>query len=1468
MPGRCAVARPKKHPPLMILSYRTDPARTLYSRRLLLIWTTFLILSSHNLNGQGVCDRTSQVRDALVNAVSGVSVCNRITAAHLAGIEELYLWNRNPSRAGITELQANDFRGLSSLRVLRLDDNSLATLPARIFSGLSALEELSLHGNSLSTLPDSVFRGLSALEELRLNENSLRELPEPIFDGLSSLRWLGLEDNSLNGLPQKVFSGLESLTNLNLRSNQLSALHDKIFAGLASLQTLDLSSNHLNSLSRDIFSGLASLTSLELSGNNLKTLPEGIFRGLRDMGRLGLQNNSINKLPKEIFNGLDSLGDLDLLHNDLLSLPPGIFDDVLDTLGHHDDFSQSTLRVDHELTGYMRFSLRLPAQTVVEGATVRATVSLSRPLPVTVRLPYTLTGTVASNEYTDLSPEPETGLIFLAGETSKEIVFRLLTDSDSEMDVIRLTLSRRSALLKSDGTGEEAPYLQHFTLVGTAEPDYGGVHPVTVLDADNVSDQRGICNRTPVVINLLIREIDLPEITDCADVTPAHLANRVAFLNPSGRVLSGLQSHDLSGLVNLGDLWLIFTYLSTLPEGVFQGLGNLRDLELRENFLFALPEGLFRGLSRLYSLNLAENYLANLPKGIFADTRSLGVLSLRHNSLDGLPEEVFSGLTSLRSLILHSNSLTKLPEGIFSELERLDELDLSHNHLNTLPEQIFSDLDKLRRLDLGYNSLDALPAGVFSGLDLLEYLYLSGNSLQELPKGIFDDVLDTLWSLEVGSELKATVSFASKAQSTSEKNTVKVAVTLSRALPLAVRVAYTVDGSATGSDYANLSPPPEKGLLFLAGETRKEISFTVLENTDNHDRTIRLTLGPLGDFPKIYLRRSDGSGPDVLRVVAATFINRPDDGAIHTVTIVDFDPSTIASAELAGKQLALERIGSDSVKVVFGKANRFEEVMPSEDGTISIRTGSYAYSNTSPFRGTLTLAYDDGETCQVQLTFTSTDGGSSNGGCNTGSWHFRLTREGSLSFIPVILSAAGSKGSYYTSELTLVNRGRHEARLDYTYTAAQGGGSGTASEVLAPGQQKIAPNAHVHLRKLGIPIPESGNRLGTLEVDFATTSNVSVMARTTTAVPGGRAGLAYPGIAGDATFREAVYLCGLRQNEQDRSNIAFQNTGTPTDGPVTLRTTVFSGDPANPSVRVLPDITLGPGEFHQYSGVLGTIANGYAKVEWVNGTAPFYAYGVINDQANSDGSFVFPVTERSQEGTIGQTLPVIVETGSYTSELTLTNFSEMDKCIDFDAGNGRAYFLMCLAAGAQQIVPDIVDEVRQRGGLRKDKPGQPFQSAVFATPEDGDLQGIVIGVRTGSSGGGGKYSVYYNAVPFGTGFIDGAWVDGLQQNAENRSNLGLVNTAEVDSSDSVFAIEIYDGDTGLLVNTLTGLTVPPRGWRQINGILGQHAPGTTHGYVQIRKISGNNPFLAYGVINDGESPGQRSGDGAYIPARD
>ena len=559
------------------------------------------------------------------------------------------------------------------------------------------------------------------------------------------------------------------------------------------------------------------------------------------------------------------------------------------------------------------------------------------------------------------------------------------------------------------------------------------------------------------------------------------------------------------------------------------------------------------------------------------------------------------------------------------------------------------------------------------------------------------------------------------------------------------------------------------------------------------------------------------------------------------------DPSDFSEGDLEGRRLRLRLEGEEgtarSLELRFGEGNRFEQIESVGEQVATraegaARPGSYTYQRTGPHMGTLSLAYDDGSSCEVLLAFTEAGAGAFSYDCGEGApaeGSFRLTT-GSL-FVPVILSAAGRSNSLFTSELTLTNRGDEEVKLDYTYTAHRGGGSGKTSDVLAPGMQKIETDALTYLRGLGVPIPEMGNRIGTLRVEARLGSEVEAVVRTTTVVAEGRAGLAYLGVAEEEGFTEAVYLCGLRQNSRDRSNVAFQNMGAEEEGAITVRTTVYSGAAADATARVLEEVTLEPGGFHQYSGLLGRPESvegnrqGYVKVERVEGTAPFYAYGVINDQANSDGSFVFPVTASSLAESTGQTLPVIVETSAFTSELTVTNFSEEPRTLDFqfvadgiETGDKTAGFSMTLEAGQQHILADVVDELRRLGVAGLGSTRGFYAGPLFVVAEGGDMSGIVIGARTGSQGGGGQYSVFYNAVPEGAGFSQVAWVEGLQQNQENRSNLALVNTGEVDGSASVFHLEIYDGETGLLAETVVTKPVPARGWHQINGILGRLRP--------------------------------------------
>ena len=216
------------------------------------------------------------------------------------------------------------------------------------------------------------------------------------------------------------------------------------------------------------------------------------------------------------------------------------------------------------------------------------------------------------------------------------------------------------------------------------------------------------------------------------------------------------------------------------------------------------------------------------------------------------------------------------------------------------------------------------------------------------------------------------------------------------------------------------------------------------------------------------------------------------------------------------------------------------------------------------------------------------------------------------SFVPIVLSVGGMNGSFFTSELTLTNRGQGTATVHFTYTAAFGSGSGTGIDTLAPGQQKIVPDAISYLRSLGVLISSAGNQGGTLKVSFSgliSPADGSVTVRTTTAVLEGRAGLAYAGIPTMTALAGPSYICGLRQNLTDRSNVAVQNVGSSLDGNITLRLTVFSGEGNDPTPHVLPDQVLPPGGFTQISGILTSnglsLSNGYVRVERINGTAPY-----------------------------------------------------------------------------------------------------------------------------------------------------------------------------------------------------------------------------------------------------------------------
>ena len=957
--------------------------------------------------------------------------------------------------------------------------------------------------------------------------------------------------------------------------------------------------------------------------------------------------------------------------------------------------------------------------------------------------------------------------------------------------------------------------------------------------------------------------------------------------------LSGEIPVELGQLLELEYLFLSNNGLTGEIPTEFSQLSRLRRLIIAFNQLSGRVPAALGRLSQLVALNLRFNQLTGEIPTTLGQLSQLEHLRLSDNQLSGNIPATLGRLSNLESLYLHSNRLTGEVPAELGQLSNLRELFLGDNQLTGIIPPALGQLSLLGNLHLHRNQLTGPIPAKLAQLSHVEYLSLSNNRLTgTIPaelgqlsnlRGLYLDnnrltgvipeelgQLSKTWVLQLSNnglvgEIPATLGKITFLSTLNLRNN-RLAGTIPSELSQATYLRSLVlsGNQLSGRIPAELGQFPRLVELYL----------------DNNRLTgpIPPELSQLSQLGRLHLQHNQLKGPIP-----------PELGQLSNLKEFSFQGNLLTGSvpselnhlpDAYVLNLTAIQTATDRIDVTWDDPGD-----PAAEYQYRLRDETETWTDWVPIEDPeTTMRMGDGVTIEWTLTGLPTDVVYdrieimvSNAKGHTSATALVIVPlmpvasepEGSL-FVPVILTSAGRNDSFFTSELTLTNRGSEEATLHYTYTARSGGGNGTATDRLAPGRQRIKSDAIGYLQSLGIPIPDSGNRIGTLRVEISGSSEVSVVTRTTTAVPDGRAGLSYPGIAEEEGFQEAVYLCGLRQNRQDRSNVAFQHMGAPGEGSITLKTTVFSGEAGDTSPHDLGEMTLQPRGFHQYSGLLGRLgspAQGYVKVEKVDGEAPFYAYGVINDNFNSDGSFVFPLTESSLVGRSGQTLPVIIETRTFQSELTLTNFSASDKQVDFsfgtdpaEPGGDTATFSLRLKAGEQSILPNLMSWLRQQGVAGIGPAGRAFVRALFATAAEGDMSGIVIGARTGSPDKrGGQYSLFYNGVPYGSASIESAWIYGLQQNEENRSNLALVNTGEIDDSSITLEITIYDGSGDRQPRTKS-VTLGPRRWTQENGILGKFSQG----YVQVTKTSGNNPFVTYGVINDGGRPGERSGDGAFL----
>ncbi len=591
-----------------------------------------------------VSDRTPEVRDAIVAAISDVDNAAEVTEAHLAAITTLDLRNK-----GITELQSGDF------------------------SGLTGLTNLNLYNNELSSLPDGIFEGLAALTTLRLGSNTVN--PMPITVAIEKVGTDQIKAVAPTGAPFRIVVPI-SATNGSIADSATSLTIAKGRAE-SSTVTVTRTANSTEAVTADI----GTLPSLPINhyGYVLSKSANLLLEVISDISTTEEEQTTptppvVEETETPVQNAAPTFSDgssavrsiAENTASDMnIGTPVAATDANEDTLTYTlDGIDAASFAVD-STTGQLKTKAILDYETkriytltitasdgsltgtisvIISVIDVAETTIVSNTLSLNDRTPVVRNAIVAAipdvddpNDVTETHLATITSLSLLNANITElktgdfsglsavsnlnlygnmlsslpNGIFQGLTGlstlrlGGNAVDPMPLTVA-----LQQDSNGEfkavvpvGAPFDIMLQINGsTITIPKGSIASETFMSADipnidglptrpkthfgYILTKSDVCNRTQQVSDTITEVV--PHITDCRNVSDVHLA-AITSLDLSGMSIDSLMSGDFARLYTLHTLNLSNNQLTSLPDSIFSGLKTLDELNLSVNAVDPLP---------------------------------------------------------------------------------------------------------------------------------------------------------------------------------------------------------------------------------------------------------------------------------------------------------------------------------------------------------------------------------------------------------------------------------------------------------------------------------------------------------------------------------------------------------------------------------------------------------------------------------------------------------------------------------------------------------------------------------------------------------------------------------------------------------------------------------------------------------------------------------------------------------------
>jgi CubicO group peptidase (beta-lactamase class C family) len=436
------------------------------------------------------------------------------------------------------------------------------------------------------------------------------------------------------------------------------------------------------------------------------------------------------------------------------------------------------------------------------------------------------------------------------------------------------------------------------------------------------------------------------------------------------------------------------------------------------------------------------------------------------------------------------------------------------------------------------------------------------------------------------------------------------------------------------------------------------------------------------------------------------------------------------------------------------------------------------------------------------------------------------------SWIPAVAHTNGVGESAWRSDVGLTNRSSRTNRVRLRYW-----------DGLIPFERELwmSPGAS---RLIGDIVGWFG-RDGSGPLQVASSEPLTLTSRTFNDSPVGTFGQSFDGVTGTGGLEsgESVVLMQLREDDTARTNIGLLNQW-PRSARVEIELRDGDGSLISRRTRFVP--LLGSVQLNRPFWQLGgrnDMASGYAVITVLSGQ-DIFVYASVIDNATGDPT---AIPMKRDAGLTRQWIPAAAHgagaQGSvWRTDVCLLNTSDHTSTAElrYRGSNGEAATVpIQVSAGEQVVIEDAVSQIGFSGSgsieVVSDRP-------LFASS------------RTYNTGADGTYGLFLDGVPAHAAARAGdtVWLTQLRQNADFRSNIGLVNSGELTAR---VRIHLHDG-SGVVVASLTRL-LEPGGWHQLQEPFSRLAGRTDieAGYARVSVESGDGVIAYASVIDNATNDG-------------